>query len=647
MGVNDHLYRPEQHHLLTAASCTTNCLAPVVKVIHEGIGIRHGVITTIHDMTNTQTIVDAPHKDLRRARASSLSLIPTTTGSATAIGLIYPELKGRLNGIAVRVPLLNASLTDCVFEVERDTTVRRGQRPAEGRSRRPAAGHPGLRRTPAGLHRFQGRSAFGHRRCAIHDGRGRDQVKVLAWYDNEWGYVNRMVELARKVAAPCRPGAEGRQHESSEVDGTHGHGSRRRATPNRRERSPQLHSRDGSLLGGHAHRRRDPHAGAALLQPARLLGHRSRDAVPLLRGLRHRHQPGRRLAGRPARPEDDAVRRAGHAGVRPDHAGAVDPRWLSIPYVMVAQALSGIAKDLTKMSSKSAIKLVVAEDAQSTLFKWVAILTGSKNALKGVGFFVGGLLLYLVGFQTSLLILAGLVLTALVSTALLMNGDLGTANKKAKFGQIFSNNRAVNILAAARVFLFASRDVWFVVGLPVFLYTVLGWNFWQVGGFLAVWIIGYGVVQASARSLLRRRYAAQGGRPTAGLLPGWPSSWLFFRRGLRWRWLQTWTRTGDRRRADCLRRHLRHELGGPLVPDPGLHRQRQGGDERRLLLHGQRLRPAGGHRALGRALPVRRVGRLPVGVRGFQPGRGIAVVPVAGFRSNGVARIAWWRRLTR
>src|SRR5204863_6438527 len=129
----------------------------------------------------------------------------------------------------------------------------------------------------------------------------------------------------------------------------------------------------------------------------------------------------------------------------------------------------------------------VAEGAQSTLFKWVAVLTGSKNALKGVGFFVGGLLLFLVGFRPSLFILAGLVLTALVTTALLMRGGLGTANKKARFGQMFSNNRAVNLLAAARLFLFASRDVWFVVGLPVFLYTILEWNFWQVGGFLAVW----------------------------------------------------------------------------------------------------------------------------------------------------------------
>src|SRR5687768_12396234 len=135
----------------------------------------------------------------------------------------------------------------------------------------------------------------------------------------------------------------------------------------------------------------------------------------------------------------------------------VDAAWLTVPYVMAAQALSGIAKDLTKMSSKSAVKLIVADDAHSTLFKWVAILTGSKNALKGVGFFLGGLLLYLVGFRLSVVLLAGLVATALAATAILMRGDLGRANKKAKFRQMFSNNRAVNLLAAARIFLFASR----------------------------------------------------------------------------------------------------------------------------------------------------------------------------------------------
>jgi MFS family permease len=203
--------------------------------------------------------------------------------------------------------------------------------------------------------------------------------------------------------------------------------------------------------------------------------------------------------------------------------GLVDPRWLSVPYVMVAQALSGIAKDLTKMSSKSAVKLVVPEDAPSTLYKWVAILTGSKNALKGVGFFLGGLLLTLAGFQSSLLIFAALVLTALVGTALLMRGGLGTANKKAKFRQMFSKNQAVNMLAAARLFLFGARDVWFVVGLPVFLYTMLGWTFWQVGAFMAIWIIGYGMVQASAPGIIRRRGDSQASEPD-----GTTATWLAF-----------------------------------------------------------------------------------------------------------------------
>jgi MFS family permease len=187
----------------------------------------------------------------------------------------------------------------------------------------------------------------------------------------------------------------------------------------------------------------------------------------------------------------------------------VPESWLVVPYVMVAQALSGIAKDLTKMSSKSAVKLVVPEDSRSDLYRWVALLTGSKNALKGVGFFAGGLLLTLTSFQTALLILAALVASALAGTLVLMRGTLGRPDPKAKFSQMFSNSRAVNILAAARIFLFASRDVWFVVGLPVFLRTELGWSFWQVGTFLAVWVIGYGIVQASAPRLVRRRAATE------------------------------------------------------------------------------------------------------------------------------------------
>ncbi len=184
---------------------------------------------------------------------------------------------------------------------------------------------------------------------------------------------------------------------------------------------------------------------------------------------------------------------------------------LVVPYVMASQALSGIAKDLTKMSSKSAVKLVVPEGDQSSLYRWVAILTGSKNALKGVGFFLGGLLLTLVGFRATLLILAAFVLVALVLASRLIQGHLGRPDRTAKFTQMFSNSRAVNVLAAARVFLFAARDVWFVVALPFFLYTVVGWTFWQVGTLLAVWVIGYGAVQAAAPRLVRRRVG--GGEP--------------------------------------------------------------------------------------------------------------------------------------
>jgi len=175
-----------------------------------------------------------------------------------------------------------------------------------------------------------------------------------------------------------------------------------------------------------------------------------------------------------------------------------------VPYVMFAQALSGIAKDLTKMSSKSAIKLVVTNGSDSTLFKWVSILTGSKNALKGVGFFLGGLLLTLIGFQMSLMVMAVGVVVALVSAALLLRGELGKADKKAKIGKIFSKSGPVNMLAAARFFLFGVRDVWFVVALPIFLADILRWDFWQVGGFMAFWVIGYGIVQSMAPRIVGR-----------------------------------------------------------------------------------------------------------------------------------------------
>ncbi|MFO1450171.1 MAG: ArsJ-associated glyceraldehyde-3-phosphate dehydrogenase [Opitutaceae bacterium] len=202
MGVNDHRYDPAQHHLLTNASCTTHCLAPVVKVIHEGIGIERGMITTIHDATNTQSIVDKPDKDLRRARAAGLSLIPTTTGSATAIGLIYPELLGKLNGHAVRVPLLNASLTDCVFQVKRPTTRDEVNQLLRDASRSgPLAGILGYEERPLVSIDYRGdprSSIIDAPSTMVTDG---TLVKLYAWYDNEWGYANRMVELARKVAA--------------------------------------------------------------------------------------------------------------------------------------------------------------------------------------------------------------------------------------------------------------------------------------------------------------------------------------------------------------------------------------------------------------------------------------------------------------
>ncbi len=179
---------------------------------------------------------------------------------------------------------------------------------------------------------------------------------------------------------------------------------------------------------------------------------------------------------------------------------------LVVPYVMVAQSIGGIAKDLTKMSSKSAVKFV-APDGEGSLYRWVAVLTGSKNALKGLGFFVGALLLTLVGFRASLAILAALVLSAMVMVILMLHGQLGRPDARAKFRQMFSNNRAVNVLAAARIFLFASRDVWFVIGLPVFFESQHHWSFWAAGGFLALWTIGYGIVQAFAPRILRRRAA--------------------------------------------------------------------------------------------------------------------------------------------
>lgn len=201
IGVNHEQYDPAHHDVVTAASCTTNCLAPIVKVIQEGLGIDHGSITTLHDLTNTQTIVDAPHRDLRRARAASMSLIPTTTGSATAIGMIFPELLGRLDGVAVRVPLLNASLTDCVFEVSRGTTVHEVNELLRAAAEGPLQGILGYEERPLVSidYRDDPRSSIVDALSTMVT--GETQVKILSWYDNEWGYANRLVELAALVGS--------------------------------------------------------------------------------------------------------------------------------------------------------------------------------------------------------------------------------------------------------------------------------------------------------------------------------------------------------------------------------------------------------------------------------------------------------------
>lgn len=199
MGVNDGLYDKALHRIVTAASCTTNCLAPVVKVMHEKIGIKHGSMTTIHNITNTQTILDAPHKDLRRARACGVSLIPTTTGSATAITHIFPELQGKLNGHAIRVPLANASITDCVFEVERGTSAEEVNQLLKAAADNELKGIMGFEERPLVSidYKTDPRSSIidALSTMVVND----TQVKLYVWYDNEWGYANRTAELARMV----------------------------------------------------------------------------------------------------------------------------------------------------------------------------------------------------------------------------------------------------------------------------------------------------------------------------------------------------------------------------------------------------------------------------------------------------------------
>jgi len=203
-GVNHDLYDPQQHHIITAASCTTNCLAPIVKVMHESLGIKHGSMTTIHNITNTQTIVDKGHKDLRRARAAGQSLIPTTTGSAKAITTIFPELEGKLNGLAVRVPLLNGSLTDFVFESNRSTTAEEVNalfKTASESSLKDVLGYETRPLVSADYTNDPRSGIIDAPSTMVIDG---TQVKILAWYDNEWGYVNRMIDIANMIATTMK-----------------------------------------------------------------------------------------------------------------------------------------------------------------------------------------------------------------------------------------------------------------------------------------------------------------------------------------------------------------------------------------------------------------------------------------------------------
>ncbi len=199
-GINDHLYRPEKHHLITAASCTTNCLAPVIKVLHETVGIRHACMTTIHDITNTQTIIDKGHSDLRRARACGQSLIPTSSGSAKAIIQIFPELAGKLNGMAVRVPLLNASLTDLVVETAQPVTQAQINGYFKSASEGELKGILGYEERPLVSIDYKDDPRSGIVDALSTLVINKTQLKVLIWYDNEWGYVNRMMELADKIA---------------------------------------------------------------------------------------------------------------------------------------------------------------------------------------------------------------------------------------------------------------------------------------------------------------------------------------------------------------------------------------------------------------------------------------------------------------
>ena len=299
---------------------------------------------------------------------------------------------------------------------------------------------------------------------------------------------------------------------------------------------------------------------------------------------------------------------------------------LTVVWVMAAQAMSGIAKDLNKMSAKSSIKLLVPSDQQGALYRWVAALTGSKNALKGVGFFMGGALLTLVGFRMAVGAMAAALLLVWLASVALLRRDLGKATSKPRFRDLLSKSRAINVLSAARMFLFGARDIWFVVALPVFLTQTLGWDFWRVGGFMAAWVIGYGIVQASLPVHHRAQSRRRSG-PGSGMEMGCSARRCSVRDGLASA-SRGQPRAGARHRARRVRPHVRGELVAAQLPDRGLCAERRGVAGCGLLLHGQRIGSTHRHSAVRLGLPAVGARRMSGVFSGLRTVGRCGVVPV-------------------
>ena len=479
MGCNEEAYDPVADQILTAASCTTNCLAPVVKVIHESFGIEHGVITTIHDVTNTQVVVDAPHRDLRRARSALNALIPTSTGSATAITMIYPELAGRLDGIAVRVPLLNASLVDAVFTCEKSVTVESVNNALARRQRGTPRRDSRVRDPPAGLDGLRERSSVGRDRRSEHDGRRRSN-----------GQDPRVVRQRVRI---CIPSGRSRVTDRS----TDGSGRR-------------MNLRGYALvtIAYWALTITDGAMRMLVLLHFHELGYGPVTLGFLFVGYEACGIATNLLGGRLG--QRYGLDRTLHLGLWLQVAALfalsmTEPTWaeaVSIAWVMGCQALSGVAKDLTKMSSKSAVKLIVKEERdgshRSVLLRLVALLTGSKNALKGARLLRRRGASGLDRFRSC---------TARVgrdarggvhrhpARLAYLAPSAKTGTKAAP--SLVTLPRGQSTLGGPRLPLRGQGSV--VRGrTPIFLAEDAGWSVEGIGAFMAIWVIGYGLVQAGA-----------------------------------------------------------------------------------------------------------------------------------------------------